>query len=230
MKKIYLAGPDVFYQFSAERYEMLKTILRYHGLEGIAPVDCEIPANIHPNDQSGIAEAIYQNNIKLIRECDGVMANVAPFRGKVEPDSGTVFEIGFAIALNKPVAVYADCLDRSWESRIEDAFGCMNRRDIEFGHMIESFGQMLNLMLARPCSIHTNPSGAARNLANRLVTKRTFDFQGDAYKTVPSSELSCAGCAFDSRTIFKCARVNEAAGVDCESTIEFPNGVIFQKA
>ena len=42
---------------------------------------------------SGIeaAEQIYQHNLRLLRDCDGVLVNLSPFRG-VEPDSGSVFE------------------------------------------------------------------------------------------------------------------------------------------
>src|SRR5690625_189812 len=95
MKKVYLAGPDVFASDAAERAEQHKSLCRMHGFEPLHPVD-----QVEPTAQS-----IYQHNAELIRQADAVIANANPFRG-AEPDSGTVFEIGYAVALGKPVVIY----------------------------------------------------------------------------------------------------------------------------
>ncbi|KAG0771625.1 hypothetical protein G6F22_016323 [Rhizopus arrhizus] len=60
-----------------------------------------------PKDLSGpaLAQWIYRENVALIRRADMVMANLNAFRG-AEPDSGTAFEVGYAIACGKPVWGY----------------------------------------------------------------------------------------------------------------------------
>ena len=52
-----------------------------------------------------MAEHIFTSNVAKLSEADGVIANLAPFRGH-EPDSGTVFEVGYAIARGIPVIGY----------------------------------------------------------------------------------------------------------------------------
>src|SRR5690625_3114347 len=91
MKKVYLAGPDVFASDAAERAEQHKSLCRMHGFEPLHPVD-----QVEPTAQS-----IYQHNVELIQQADAVIANANPFRG-AEPDSGTVFEIGYAVAWANP--------------------------------------------------------------------------------------------------------------------------------
>ena len=59
------------------------------------------------NSEATTAEGIYRANIGLIAEADALLANLNPFRG-TEPDSGTVFEIGYAIALGKRVVGYLE--------------------------------------------------------------------------------------------------------------------------
>jgi hypothetical protein len=89
VKKIYLAGPDVFRPDAPAWGLSLKALCREFGFDGLFPLD-----NAAPEDLSGPALAtwIYEANIALIRKCDLVMANLAPFRG-YEPDSGTAFEV-----------------------------------------------------------------------------------------------------------------------------------------
>src|SRR5690625_5856749 len=71
MKKVYLAGPDVFASDAAERAEQHKSLCRMHGFEPLHPVD-----QVEPTAQS-----IYQHNVELIQQADAVIANAKPFRG-----------------------------------------------------------------------------------------------------------------------------------------------------
>lgn len=176
MKTVYLAGPDVFFLDAAARYDALRALCAAHGLRGVAPVDGgPLPPGLDPAAQ---AEHIYRHNLRLLHECDAVLANAMPFRGRVEPDSGTVFEIGAAVALGKPVALYDATLGRPLEDRVEAAFG---RRadasgevvDARYGFLIERFGQPLNLMLARSCSLHTGAADAVAFLARVLGAPAT---------------------------------------------------------
>src|SRR5690625_6444066 len=95
MKKVYLAGPDVFASDAAERAEQHKSLCRMHGFEPLHPVD-----QVEPTAQS-----IYQHNVELIQQTDAVIANDNLFR-VAELDTGTVFELGYAVTLGKPVVIY----------------------------------------------------------------------------------------------------------------------------
>jgi nucleoside deoxyribosyltransferase len=99
MKTIYLAGFDVFRRMrspgasteGALRAARLRRAVsaRQGGAAGLSGPDT--------------AQWIYEANVALIRRADIVMANLDDFRGPGEPDSGTAFEVGFAVALQKPV-------------------------------------------------------------------------------------------------------------------------------
>jgi nucleoside 2-deoxyribosyltransferase len=171
-KKIYLAGPDVFFRDAAARYDRLRALCAAHGLQGVAPVDGgPLPPGLDPAAQ---AEWIYQHNMAHLRGCDAVLANVMAYRNPVEPDSGTVFEIGAAVALGKPVAVYDPALKRSTAERVQAAFGRGEETapgmayDATYGFLIEDFGEALNLMLSRSCSVHASVEAAVAALAQAL--------------------------------------------------------------
>ncbi len=100
------------------------------------------------------AKAIYEANITLIRKAQIVVANLNPFRG-AEPDSGTVFEVGYALALGKKVFGYVaseeTCLERVRRLMgVEDGNGCPKDTN---GMTIEDFNLTHNLMLAVPVTI-----------------------------------------------------------------------------
>jgi nucleoside 2-deoxyribosyltransferase len=142
MKTIYLAGPDVFEPDAVAQGEKLKALCAEFGFKGLFPLDNAIEPHEHPHQT---AEAIRRANLDLIRRADMVMANLNPFRG-FEPDSGTVYEVGFAEALGKPVFGYA--ADRRHmperlreHQRLDnDATHCKD------GKSIESFALSHNLM------------------------------------------------------------------------------------
>lgn len=106
-KKVYLAGPDVFRPDAKEHGQLLVTILANRGLQGLYPLDNEI--NLTGNklqDGKVIAEA----NVQMIQQCDGVLANLQPFRGP-SADVGTVWECAYAKALGKIVVGYGFGVD-----------------------------------------------------------------------------------------------------------------------
>jgi nucleoside 2-deoxyribosyltransferase len=160
MRRIYLAGFDVFRADWSTHGDALKTLCRQHGFEGLYPLD-----NVAPPHLRGAALAlwIYRANIALIEACDLVMANLNPFRGH-EPDSGTAFEVGYAVARDKPVWVYTEN-SRSLVEQIavgHDPSDASRWIDSE-GHTVEDFGLPLNLMLA--CSATVVTGDAAHCLA-----------------------------------------------------------------
>ena len=139
MKKIYLAGPDVFYPDSAQRRAYLLQVCENYGFEGIYPGDNEV--------QPVSAEAIRNMNLKLISEADYLIANLNPFRG-FEPDSGTVFEMGFSLALGKTVVAYSSDL-RPMIKRLQEYQALSDHQMVDKdGLMIENFSLPNNLMFA----------------------------------------------------------------------------------
>ncbi|MDQ0082960.1 nucleoside 2-deoxyribosyltransferase [Variovorax boronicumulans] len=96
--RVYLAGPDVFRPDAAEHFALMAAVCERLGLEALSPFDASINAGTSPH-------TIYAKNMELLRSAQGVVANLAPFRG-AEPDSGTVFEVGVASALGLPVVGY----------------------------------------------------------------------------------------------------------------------------
>ena len=143
MKKLYLAGPDVFLPNAAAHGEALKKVCLAHGYEGLFPLDNQVP----PAPPAEMAAAIRKANVELIRRADGVIANLSPFRGP-EPDSGTVWETGFAQGLGKPVVAWSSDR-RSLKERTVAMLGLPDgaERDRE-GLAIEDFGLSHNLMFA----------------------------------------------------------------------------------
>lgn len=148
MKKIYLAGFDVFRPDAQQYGALLKTLCEKYGFEGLYPLDNSVPRNLTTLET---ARWIYRANIALIEESDIVMANVNLFRG-AEPDSGTIFEVGYATALNKPVWVYTD-QSRSLVQQVVAHKVPGTRSYVDnLGYTVEDFGLNLNLMIA--CSAH----------------------------------------------------------------------------
>lgn len=146
--KIYLAGPDVFRPDVAEWAESARELCRRYGFEPLLPVD-------HPEKQP---DKIFQANIDLIRKAQIVAANLDPFRGP-EPDSGTAFELGYALALGKKVCGYVTRLEtlaqrvESAESRSEAPAPYAGKLTDRNGLTIENFGLPCNLMLSIPAHI-----------------------------------------------------------------------------
>ena len=143
MKKIYLAGPDVFEKDALEVGKVLKALCHEFGFEGLFPLDNILEAE----EPTELAREIRQANLALIRKADIVMANLNPFRG-FEPDSGTVYEIGFAEALGKPVFGYAQDLRTMKERLVESQELCDSDIYCKEGKLIEDFELSHNLMLS----------------------------------------------------------------------------------
>ena len=179
MKSIYLAGPDVFFRDAPAHFDALEARCAEHGLRGVRPSDGGLSLGSQGLSGTGdeIAERIYRANIELLKRCDALLANLMPFRNPLEPDSGTVFELGIAVALGKPVAGVVPRRALSYEHKI--AAHCGVARDAQglawdeaFGFMVEEFGQPMNLMLARSTPLFERCEDALAHLARRLSAGR----------------------------------------------------------
>ena len=148
MSSVYLAGPEVFLPDPLR--EQVQTDKRqrceYLGITALIPGD---------NDeglltQANPALAIYEANLALLQQADGIIANLSPFRGP-SADVGTVFELGLMLGLGRSAVGYSVC-DTPFPKRIPG--GARGDRQ---GYAIEPFGLPDNLML--PCSLfhHKRP-------------------------------------------------------------------------
>ncbi|MEO6354860.1 MAG: nucleoside 2-deoxyribosyltransferase [Burkholderiaceae bacterium] len=147
-KTIYLAGPDVFKPDFAVIRDQLKTLCRAAGFVPLSPADGD------PIDcaASELSQRIYLQNIGHIDAADIVMANVQDFRGH-EPDSGTVFEIGYAIGRGKAVWCYnVPTLSLIEQIGCEQVSGDSAHKDRD-GYTVENFGWSRNLMLVHACHL-----------------------------------------------------------------------------
>lgn len=141
-QKIYLAGPDVFLPNAKEHGKYLKKLCKSYGFEGFFPLDNIITGQ----NALEIATKIRDANKAMIVNCDVVIANLSPFRGP-EPDSGTVWEVGFAEALGKKVLGYSTDM-QSLKEKTQCILGLSDSSVDKTGMSIEDFGLTHNLMFA----------------------------------------------------------------------------------
>ena len=146
--RVYLAGPDVFLPGAACRAEALKRICGRNGLVGVSPLD-GLPGE-RPNAAPD-PPTIARRNEAHIQRCDAVLANLTPFRGP-GADPGTVYEIGYARALGRPVFGYAG-VAADYATRVRALPGSVQTRDAD-GLEIEDFGLFENLMIS--CGIEAS--------------------------------------------------------------------------
>ena len=137
MKTVYLAGPDVFFPDSKARRDNLLALCKENGLIGIYPGDNDIAPPV--------ASTIREANMEMIKKADYILANLSSFRG-FEPDSGTVFEVGFASALGKIIVGYSSDT-RPMIERLRDHQSLSDKQmSDKDGLMVENFGLPNNLM------------------------------------------------------------------------------------
>ncbi|HEX8168025.1 MAG TPA: nucleoside 2-deoxyribosyltransferase [Beijerinckiaceae bacterium] len=144
--KLYLAGPDVFLPQAIEIGRVKKRLCAQYGFEGLYPFDNEVS----PAHGEAVDRLIYRANVAMIREADGGVFNLTPFRGP-SADVGTVFELGFLSALGKAAFGYSnqteDLLTRvktNVDVRRDKSTSAW--RDPQ-GMSIEDFGNADNLMI-----------------------------------------------------------------------------------
>lgn len=148
MKKIYIAGPDVFEPNSIEIGKKYSNLCEKYGFKGLYPLDNVVDFN---QEKRKIAQDIFKANVELIKQADIIIANLNAFRGK-EADSGTIWECGYASALGKKVYGYIakdlNYIDTFSEDETKKLNGIVVDLDSK---TIEDFDYQINLMIA--CSV-----------------------------------------------------------------------------
>lgn len=153
--RVYCAGWDVFREDAQAFGARVKEAAEHRGLQALWPLDNEVKHAL-PGER---AEMIARANCDSLRSADFVVVNLNPFRG-MEPDSGTVFEMGVAFALGKTIVGYMDDADSTYAERLERAglldavAGEMQSEGMlaKDGCTVENFGLPCNLMLVHACA------------------------------------------------------------------------------
>lgn len=104
-KVVYLAGPDVFEANPIAVGKEKKKICKRYGYTGLYPLDNEVPQQ---ESKEELARLIFEGNVNYIHMSNMVIANLNDFRGAC--DSGTMWEIGYALSIGKIVVAYANKL------------------------------------------------------------------------------------------------------------------------
>ena len=163
MKRIYLAGPDVFEANSIELGKEYVNLCKEYGFEGFYPLDNVINFK---QEKEKIAQEIFLKNKELIDKCDIIIANLNSFRG-YEADSGTIWECGYGFALGKKVYGYMDNID-SYLNKFDtkDKFLKDNKYVDKDNKDIEDFNLPINLMIS--CSCEKIIKGSLKDVLNYL--------------------------------------------------------------
>jgi len=148
MKVVYLAGPEVLSPGYDTVIAQKTALVRDRGLIPVHPGVLPYPTF---GGRTPPGEAISAINEMLMRGADAIIANLTPFRG-LSADPGTIYELGFMAALDKPVFGYTDEPRRHYD-RLADHFGGAIRTDEHGevrgpdGTLVETFGMVDNVMI-----------------------------------------------------------------------------------
>jgi nucleoside 2-deoxyribosyltransferase len=148
--RVYLAGPDVFFPEPELWAQGKKAICERYGLVGVSPLD---DLAKEPAEWASLPfwRKIAMRNEAHIRSCQGLIANLTPFRGP-SADVGTIYEVGFARALGLPVFGYATTSEL-FLSRTLRRLGTESASQTDGswldgdGLLVEQFGLFDNLMI-----------------------------------------------------------------------------------
>jgi nucleoside 2-deoxyribosyltransferase len=148
--KVYTAGPEVFLPNGLEIIERKNVLVRRYGFE-----TARRPGEYW--DRSGfegveLGKEVSRRNELIMDGADLLIANLTPFRG-VSADPGTVYELGYMVAQNKPAYAFTNDV-RGYTERVTQDFyrgaivpGPDGRPRGSDGHRIEDHHMVDNLML-----------------------------------------------------------------------------------
>jgi nucleoside 2-deoxyribosyltransferase len=138
--KAYLAGPDVFLPNAGAQAAAKIALCADYGLAGIAPFNPELDMSLPP---ALLWRRIYEDDLRMMRDCDIIIANLTPFRG-ASADAGTVLELGWFLGAGKPAYGYSNAAE-SFARRSEAHRARL--ADPLPGLAVEDFGLADNLMI-----------------------------------------------------------------------------------
>ncbi len=105
MRKVYLAGPEVFLPDAAAVLAQKAALAREYGFHPLTPGGPHPGADVLGAFDFGLV--IGRSCEAQMNEADFVIANLTPYRG-IGADTGTVFEVGFMRGQGKPLFAYTN--------------------------------------------------------------------------------------------------------------------------
>lgn len=163
IKRIYIAGPDVFKPNAVAIGEAYCKLCEAYGFEGLYPLDNQVDFT---KSKHAIAWDIFVANRRMINLCDIIIANLNPFRG-MEPDSGTVWECGYGCGQGKEVYGYMNntqpYINNFDQSKLVFKDGIYRDKD---ELMVENFDGPLNLMIT--CSLNKIVKGGFEDVLRMI--------------------------------------------------------------
>ena len=157
MPTAYLAGPDVFLPNAATLAAAKIALCAVYGITGIAPfnpdLDLTLPAAL-------LWRRIFADDLRMMRDCDIIIANLTPFRG-ASADAGTLVELGWFLGAGKPAYGYSNSA-QNFAARSQAQLDAVP--DPMPGLAVEDFGLADNLMIegALPGGLVLPPDGLSR--------------------------------------------------------------------
>lgn len=150
--KVYIAGPEVFMEDGKQVSERYVALCEQYGFEGFSPaLGHGDPIDFSNPDRKQIAKEICEKNMRLIEQCDLIIANLNEFRGD-EPDGGTAFEVGYGYGLEKKLYGFLTDMRPHYEKYRGERTTLPDGREADFkGRWFET--DCLNLMLFAPSTI-----------------------------------------------------------------------------
>lgn len=132
---VYISGFDIFHKDSHFIAKNYKDYCNKKGFIPLHPLDNDFD-NLTSKDL--IIKYIVNNNLKYINKSNFVIANLNNYKG-YEPDSGTVFEIGYAFAKGKKIIGY----------RNNNLINLNKENDIltYFENFKDNFSENINIMI-----------------------------------------------------------------------------------
>lgn len=98
---VYVAGP-FFRQEQIESMERLEAVLERHDLKMFRPRFDSV--NLQDDDSEAARKKAFEDDVKAIHESEFMIANT------MDKDMGTLFEVGYAYAIGKPVYGFVEGL------------------------------------------------------------------------------------------------------------------------
>lgn len=115
---VYLAGDLVFRPDPLPLFARLKALCADLGLDGLAPFDGQSAAIGLPPGRETILKIVAADR-QLMDQSDAGIFCIDPFRRSPEMDPGTAVEIGYMLALGKPLEAYT-VDSRPYGAKVED--------------------------------------------------------------------------------------------------------------
>jgi len=177
---VYIAGPWVFRPNASEFQEAVRNNLKSTLWEPVFPVD-PIPG-VGSMDAS-YALGIHRHCVAQIDRCDAILAELSPWYGHM-PDSGTVFEVGYAAAKGKQVVLWTTETKPLRERLILGGELGINDSKDKQGNYVEVFDFPLNAMLSA-YPVFGNMEAACKHLSGLKTCDTVTEKQME--KTIEST-------------------------------------------